>query len=54
MTTAAPIDFNFYNSYYRPNPGIKNIVPDPLYNPNNANYINSGTKLAKGVTIGKF
>ena len=47
-------DFNFYNSYYKPNPGIKNIIPDPLYNPNNADFIHSGTKLAKGVSIGKF
>ncbi len=47
-------DFNFYNSYYKPNPGIKKIVPDPVYNPNNAPFISSGTKLAKGVSIGKF
>lgn len=47
-------DFNFYNSYYKPNPGIKKIVPDPLYNPNNAPFISSGTKLARGVSIGKF
>ena len=46
--------FNFYNSYYKPNPGIKKIVPDPVYNPNNAPFISSGTKLAKGVSIGKF
>ena len=47
-------DFNFYNSYYQPNPGIKKIVPDPVYNPNNAPFISSGTKLARGVSIGKF
>ena len=47
-------DFNFYNSYYKPNPGIKTIVPDPIYNPNNATFIHSGTKLANGVSIGKF
>ena len=47
-------DFNFYNPYYKPNPGIKKIVPDPVYNPNNAPFISSGTKLAKGVSIGKF
>lgn len=47
-------DFNFYNSYYKPNPGIRKIVPDPVYNPNNAIRIYSGTKLAKGVSIGKF
>lgn len=46
--------FNFYNSYYKPNPGIKKIVPDPVYNPNNAPFISSGTKLAKGISIGKF
>tara|TARA_B100001287_G_scaffold8906_1_gene6891 strand:+ start:405 stop:1049 length:645 start_codon:yes stop_codon:yes gene_type:complete len=47
-------DFNFYNSYFKPNPGIKKIVPDPVYNPNNAPFISSGTKLARGVSIGKF
>tara|TARA_Y100001954_G_C15786105_1_gene592574 strand:- start:44 stop:688 length:645 start_codon:yes stop_codon:yes gene_type:complete len=47
-------DFNFYNSYFKPNPGIKKIVPDPVYNPNNAPFISSGTKLARGVSVGKF
>ena len=47
-------DFNFYHSYYTPNPGIRKIVPDPVFNPNNAVRIYSGTKLAKGVSIGKF
>ena len=47
-------DFNFYNAYFKPNRGISKIVPDPRYNPNNAIRLVSGTKLAKGVTIGKF
>jgi hypothetical protein len=42
------------NDYFTPNPGQKQIIPDPLYNPNNATFINAGTKLAKGITIGKF
>ena len=37
-----------------PNPGIKTVIPDPLYNPNNSNAITPATKLAKGVTMGKF
>ena len=48
-------NFNYYNSYFTPNPGAKSqILPDPLYNPNNAASITSGTKLARGITIGKF
>ena len=42
------------NDYFTPNPGQKQIIPDPLYNPNNAAFINAGTKLTKGITIGKF
>lgn len=49
-------EFNFYNFnvFFTPKPGFKTIVPDPVYNPNNAARIYSGTKLARGVTIGKF
>ncbi len=42
------------NDYFTPNPGQKQIIPDPLFNPNNARVITAGTKLAKGITIGKF
>jgi len=37
-----------------PNPGIKTVIPDPTYNPNNAIAITPATKLSKGVTMGKF
>ena len=48
-------NYNYYNTYFTPNPGTKSqILPDPLYNPNNAASITSGTKLARGITIGKF
>ena len=42
------------NDYFTPNPGQKQIIPDPSFNPNNARVITAGTKLAKGITIGKF
>ena len=41
------------NDYFTPNPGQKQLIPDPLYNPK-GKVITAGTKLAKGVTIGKF
>lgn len=42
------------NDYFTPNPGQKQIIPDPVYNPNNASRIDASTKLARGVAIGKF
>jgi len=41
------------NDYFTPNPGQKQLIPDPLYNPK-GKVITAGTKLAKGITIGKF
>jgi len=37
-----------------PKPRPKQIIPDPVYNPNNAGPITSSTKLNKGITMAKF
>ena len=42
------------SEYFKPNPGQKQIIPDPQYNPNNVSFISASTKLAKGVSVGKF
>lgn len=39
---------------FLPSSGIINIVPDPVYNPDNQSTITAQTKLAKGITIATF
>ena len=39
---------------FKPNPSVKQMLPDPIFNVNFSTNILPGTKLAKGITISKF